>query len=97
MILLGRIGFAILFSAGYAGLSAVMVETLPTGLRYSASTVGYNFCMGLFGGTTPLVATYLVERTADEFTPAYYLMAAAVISLMATIQMPETAGKPLQH
>jgi MFS transporter, MHS family, proline/betaine transporter len=97
MILLGQIGFAILFGAGYAGLSAVMVETLPTGVRYSASAVGYNFCMGLFGGTTPLVATYLVERTADDFTPAYYLMAAAVISLMATIRMPETAGKPLQH
>ncbi|MFA9473661.1 MAG: MFS transporter [Filomicrobium sp.] len=96
LILAGQIGFAILFGAGYAALSAVMVEILPTGVRFSASAVGYNFCMGLFGGTTPLVATYLVERTADDFTPAYYLMAAAAISLIATIQLPETAGKPLQ-
>ncbi len=96
LILLGQVGFAVLYGAGYAGLSAVMIEILPAGVRCSASAIGYNICLGLFGGTTPLVATYLVERTADDFAPAYYLMAAAVISLIATLSLPETARKPLQ-
>jgi MFS transporter, MHS family, proline/betaine transporter len=61
VILAGQIGFAVLYGAGYAGLSAVMVETLPSGVRCSASAIGYNLCLGLFGGTTPLVATYLVS------------------------------------
>lgn len=95
MILAGQIGFAVLFGAGYAGLSAIMVEILPSAVRCSASALGYNLSMAVFGGTTPLAATYLVERTADDFAPAYFLMAAAVISLIATIGLAETAGKPL--
>ncbi len=95
LILVGQVGFAVLYGAGYAGLSAVMIEILPAGVRCTASAIGYNLCLGLFGGTTPLVATYLVQRTADDFAPAYYLMAAAVISLIVTIGLPETARKPL--
>jgi MHS family proline/betaine transporter-like MFS transporter len=95
LILTGQIGFAVLYGAGYAGLSAVMVEILPTGVRCSAASIGYNLCLGLFGGTTPLVATYLVQRTGNDFTPAYYLMATAVLSLIATISLRETAGRSL--
>ncbi|WP_298769239.1 MFS transporter [uncultured Shewanella sp.] len=95
MILAGQAGFALLFGVGYSGLSAVMVEILPTKVRCSASGIGYNLCMGIFGGTTPLVATYLLERTSNDFSPAYYLMATAVLSLVVTFFIAETAGKPL--
>lgn len=95
MILAGQVGFAVLYGAGYAGLSAVMVEILPVRARCSASALGYNLCLGLFGGTAPLVSTYLLQRTSDDFAPVYYLMATAVISLLATISLRETAGEPL--
>ncbi len=95
MILAGQAGFALLFGVGYSGLSAVMVEILPTKVRCSASGIGYNLCMGIFGGTTPLVATYLLERTSNDFSPAYYLMATAVLSLLVTFFISETAGKAL--
>lgn len=95
LILLAQCGFAVLYGVGYAALSPVMAEILPAGVRCSASAIGYNICMGLFGGTTPLVATYLVSRTADDFTPAYYLIATGVISLIVTFTVPETAKKTL--
>ena len=95
LILAGQAGLAVLYGAGYAGLSAVMVEMLPTNVRCSATSLGYNVCMALFGGTTPLIATWLVARTADDFTPAYYLMATALISLAVTIGLKETAGRSL--
>lgn len=95
LIFAGQLGFAVLFAAGYAVTSAVMVEMLPSEVRCSGVAIGYNICLGLFGGTTPLVATYLVARTADDFAPAYYLMGAAAISLMVTLRLPETARRPL--
>jgi MFS transporter, MHS family, proline/betaine transporter len=95
LILAGQAGFAVLFGVGYSGLSAVMVEILPTSVRCSASGIGYNLCLGIFGGTTPLVATFLLERTSDDFSPVYYLMATAVLSLIATFFIAETARKPL--
>ncbi|MEM7022614.1 MAG: MFS transporter [Pseudomonadota bacterium] len=96
MILAGQVGFALLFAAGYAVTSAVMIEMLPSAVRCSGVAFGYNLCLAVFGGTTPLVATYLVTRTADDFAPAYYLMATALISLIATFGAPETAGKRLE-
>ena len=59
-----------------------MVEMFPAEVRCSASAIGYNLCIGLFGGTTPLIATYLVQRTADDFSPVYYLMAMAALSFV---------------
>jgi len=49
----------------------------------------------VFGGTTPLVATYLIERTQDDIAPVYYLMAAAAIQLFAVAGLKDMAGKPL--
>jgi MFS transporter, MHS family, proline/betaine transporter len=49
----------------------------------------------VFGGTAPLIATYLVARTADDFAPVYDLMAIAIVLLVALIGLPETARKPL--
>ena len=81
---------------GWSPTVPVMVELLPARVRCSAAGIGYNLCLGLFGGTTPWVATYLVERTADDFAPVYYVMAAAAIAFIATLRMPEMAGKPLR-
>lgn len=95
-ILGGQAGFAVLIGIGYAAIPPAMAEMLPADVRCSAVSIGYNLCIGIFGGTTPLVATYLVERTADDFLPAYYLMATALISLLAIMGLKETAGKELE-
>lgn len=95
LIFIGQTGFALLYAAGFTGISAVMTEILPTGVRCSASSIGYNVSMAAFGGTAPLIATYLITRTSDDFAPAYYLMAAAVVSLIATFGLKETVGRKL--
>jgi len=74
---------------------ATMSEMLPARVRCTAVAIGFNVSMGLFGGTAPFVATYLVARTADDFVPAYYVMAVAIVSFIAVLGLPETARKPL--
>jgi MHS family proline/betaine transporter-like MFS transporter len=44
---------------------------------------------------TPLVATWLVERTGDELAPAYLIMVAAAVSFFAALCMKETYRTPL--
>ena len=51
--------------------------------------------MALLGGTAPLVATYLIDRTDNEMIPPMYLMAAALVSMIFTLTLKETAKKPL--
>jgi MFS transporter, MHS family, proline/betaine transporter len=57
--------------------------------------LGHNACLGVVGGLTPLVATWLVERTADELAPAYLIMVAAVMSFLGARGMKETLRTPL--
>ena len=94
-ILAGQAGFAVLLGLAYGVTPALMSEMLPAEVRCTSVGLGYNLGLGIFGGTAPLIATYLVARTADDFTPAYYVMMMAVVSFIALLGLPETAGKPL--
>ncbi len=97
MILAAQLGFAILFSWIYGANPSTQVEILSRPVRVSVLSIGYNVCMSVFGGTTPLIATYLVSRTADDFAPVYYLIGASILSLIAVLTIPETARKPLRE
>jgi MFS transporter, MHS family, proline/betaine transporter len=95
LILAGQLGFGVLMGLAFGVTPATMIEMLPTEVRCSGVAIGYNLCFGLFGGTTPLIATYLVARTADDFAPVYYLVAVTIVSFIALLGLPETARKPL--
>ncbi|PNE42487.1 hypothetical protein AOB60_18735 [Streptomyces noursei] len=58
---------------------------------------GYNLAVSLFGGTTPLVITALMD-TFDKnvMVPAYYTMGAALVGVIAVACMKETAQQPLE-
>jgi MHS family proline/betaine transporter-like MFS transporter len=71
------------------------VELFATRVRFSGFSVGYNVCVALFGGTTPYVVTWLTATTGNSIAPAFYLMAAAVISLLTVLTLRETAGRAL--
>jgi MFS transporter, MHS family, proline/betaine transporter len=96
LILTGQIGFGVLMGLAFGVTPATMIEMLPTEVRCSGVAIGYNLCFGMFGGTTPLIATYLVARTADDFAPVYYLVAVTLVSFFVLLGLPETARKPLR-
>jgi len=43
-----------------------------------------------------MVATFLLERSHDDLSPAYYIMAAAAISFAVIATLPETARAALR-
>ena len=47
--------------------------------------MGYNVTLALFGGTAPLICTWLATRTGDLAAPAYYLIAMTLVSLAAAL------------
>jgi len=68
----------------------------PTKIRYGALAIGFNVSVSLFGGTTPLVTAWLVDKTGMLMMPAYYLMGASVIGIVSVLALHETAKKPLK-
>lgn len=86
--MLGQFGFALIIGAFCGVIPVTMVEAFPARVRCSAVSIGYNLCLGIVGGTTPLVAMWLIERTRDNLSPAFYIMAAAAISLAMVLRLP---------
>lgn len=79
-LLLAQLTFAVLIAA-YAGpMCATVVELFPPEGRYTGVSVAYNIALALFGGTAPLVATFLIDRTQSVMAPSWYLTTCAVVS-----------------
>ncbi|HET9679151.1 MAG TPA: MFS transporter [Gammaproteobacteria bacterium] len=90
---LGILGFLVVLLAGT--MPATLPAIFPTHVRYGGFAISYNTSTSLFGGTAPLVITWLISLTNSNYIPAYYLMAAAVVSLIALGSLKETARQPL--
>ncbi|WP_439533060.1 MFS transporter [Polymorphobacter sp.] len=70
------------FSGMFSGVAPTyLCELLPTRVRYSALSVGYNAAVMLFGGFAPFIGTLLVQQTGLLIAPAFYVVAAAAITL----------------
>jgi MHS family proline/betaine transporter-like MFS transporter len=74
---------------------AAGVELFATRVRYSGFSIGYNVCVAAFGGTTPYAVTWLTAETGNNVAPAYYVVAAAIVSLLTILTIRETARRPL--
>jgi len=95
-ILMAMLAFAILEAMFQADIPALMSEVFPEKVRYTGLSVSYNISMALFGGTAPLVSTWLVKISGGNvWTPAYYLIAVSILGAVTTLFMPETYKKEL--
>jgi len=103
MLNTGSLAAAIAAHAGLAAIESVFVcaslaagaELFATRVRSSGYSIGYNVSVALFGGTAPYVATWLVARTGNDLAPAYYVIVAALVTLITVLTMRETARRPL--
>jgi MHS family shikimate/dehydroshikimate transporter-like MFS transporter len=66
-------------------------------LRYSGASLGFQIGAAISGGLTPFAAATFMAWTGGNTWPiSIYLIVLAVITLIATVAAPETAGKRLQ-
>lgn len=94
MILI-QIAFGAMLTMNDGTLPCFLSEIFPTQIRYSGFALSFNLANAVFGGTAPFVATWLIQATGNKLAPAWYLVGAALIALVAMLASRETAGKPL--
>jgi len=87
-IFAGEGGLAICLGIYGGGLPAAMAELAPWRLRCTVLSVGYNLGVAVLGGTTPLMAEWLLDRTGLKLAPALYLSAGALVALFAALRFP---------
>ncbi|HJS11150.1 MAG TPA: MFS transporter [Sphingopyxis sp.] len=77
-----------ILSGLYSGCAPTFLcELLPTRVRYSALSVGYNGAVMLFGGFAPFIATLLIQQTGALAAPAFYVMSAAALTLVFLLRL----------
>ena len=88
-------GIAISGELNSAVVPAILAEKFPTQVRNSGSSIAYNSSLALFGGSAPLISLTLVELTASNLAPAWYLILSALLGLIALFYTKETYSKSL--
>ena len=96
LAIIGACVMAVIF-AGHTGvIHILLVELFPTRVRYSAYGLGYNISSALFGGTAPLLMTYLITETGNHDMPAFYAVITAIGTLIAVSRVKDKAHEPLR-
>lgn len=92
------IGFAVLgllYVPQLATISATFPAMFPTHVRYAGFAIAYNVSTSLFGGTAPAANDWLIQQTGNNLMPAFYMMAACLVGMLALVKLPETARCPI--
>jgi MHS family proline/betaine transporter-like MFS transporter len=96
VLLGGWVILAVLLAAFSGPGPAALAEMFPTEVRYSSLSIGYNFSVAAFGGTTPLMATALIAATGVATMPAVIVIVAGIVTTGVVLTMKETFGAPLR-
>jgi MHS family proline/betaine transporter-like MFS transporter len=90
-------GSAAVLLAMYAGpLCAMLSELFPTRVRFTALSIGYSFAVAIFGGFAPFVATFLIQQTGSQVSPAIFVIFGAIISSATLIVIKDPTNAPLE-
>lgn len=83
----GTVLLAMTFAAIQAPMAALLVAAVPADSRASSIGIAYNLTLGLFGGTAPMVNTWLIHQSGDLASPAFYLAILGILSIIGTISL----------
>lgn len=79
--------------AGYFGaLPALLTDLFPTQSRTTGMSLGYNIAVTIFGGFAPFIIAWLISISGNKLAPSFYVIFAAVISLISLIAVRKNLG-----
>jgi MFS family permease len=79
----------------YGPQGALIAEAFTPRLRYSGSSLGYQFASIIAGGPAPLIATALLAAYHSSFAVAVYIALCCVVGFVSAALMPDFTGKDI--
>jgi MFS family permease len=79
----------------YGPQAALIAECFTGRLRYSGASLGYQLASVIAGGPAPLIATALFAAYKSGYAVAVYILACAVISLIAAALLPDYTNRDI--
>ncbi|WP_438820582.1 MFS transporter [Burkholderia lata] len=70
-------------TAGSSAFLLLIMEAFPPRVRATALATIYSFGVTIFGGFAQFNVTWLLHRTGDPMSPAWYVLACGAVSMIA--------------
>ncbi|MCA4774997.1 MFS transporter [Wolbachia endosymbiont of Mansonella ozzardi] len=80
--------------ASFGTYNSLACELFPTKVRCTGFSLAHNISAGIFGGLSPSICMWLIEKTETKLAAGAYLTACALISLISVLQI-ETRDKKI--
>src|ERR1700732_5337688 len=80
----------------YGPQAALIAESFTGRLRYSGASLGYQLASLIAGGPAPIIAGYLFKEFLSAYAIAAYILACAIITMIATAMMKDYTGKDIE-
>ncbi len=74
-----------------ATIIVAVTESLPKRARSGAIALIYALAISVFGGSTQFLVAWIIHATGNPLAPAWYMLGAVTIGLIAMVRLPETA------
>ncbi|MFI5717763.1 MFS transporter [Nocardia sp. NPDC051750] len=68
-------------SAYYALLATALANAFPVHVRYTGVSIAYQFCATIFGGSTPLIAQWVLNATGNAWAVMTVYLGIAAITV----------------
>lgn len=82
-ILMGQLIWALVTIVYQAPMNILMSDLFPVEARYRGIGFGYSMGMAAFGGTSPLVLTWLTKETHNFFSPVVWIACVGLLGFVA--------------
>jgi hypothetical protein len=74
-----------------ATIIVAITESLPKRVRSGGFALIYALAISVFGGSTQFLVAWIIHVTGNPMAPAWYMLGAVTIGLIAMGRLPETA------
>ena len=76
-MLVALLWLSFLYASYNGAMIVALTEVVPVEVRTAGFSLAYSLATALFGGFTPAVSTWLIQRTGNHAAPAFWMMFAA--------------------
>ncbi|QSE90664.1 MFS transporter [Rhodococcus pseudokoreensis] len=87
-LFVAAIGFVVIMMNSVAtqvGAYTLLPQLFDRTSRYTGVAMGWNLGVIIAGGTAPFFAVWLVERTGNNLAPSFFVIALALVGLIAVL------------
>ncbi len=83
-MLVALLWLSFLYGSYNGAMVVALTEVVPAAVRTAGFSLAYSLATALFGGFTPSISTWLIERTGDKAAPGIWLSVGGLCGLVAT-------------